>query len=97
MTRSARNPASKTTHAGDPELVRLDRETWLAKRLGCYAEVFAGTTDPATRCERLRAHITAHESPLRILGKASNGKPLTLEQAFESTYHQPLETRHAAA
>lgn len=41
--------------ARSPMAEQLDREAWLAKRLGDHgvAEIFAGLTDPAVRRERV--------------------------------------------
>lgn len=72
----------------------LTREVFMAQRLkdhGC--DVFAGSSDTATRKLCFRRVITERGLEFVIIGKDSSGKCLTYAQAFERTYDEPLHTK----
>jgi len=74
-----------------PELQHLDREAWLAQRLGEHgAGVFTGITDRDVRRERIRAAILEHGLTEVIVGR-HEGKPQTYAQVFERLYGTPLD------
>lgn len=70
----------------------LNRELYMARRLmdhGC--DVFAGSSNTATRKACFRRVITQRGLEHTILGKDSSGKCLTYAQAFERTYGEALQ------
>lgn len=88
MTSAKRKPAQLNLADG-AEL--LTREVYLARRLkdhGC--DVFAGSSDTASRKACFRRVITERGLDCTIVGKDSGGKCLTYAQAFERTYGEPL-------
>lgn len=74
-----------------PMAEQLDREAWLAKRLGDHgvAEIFAGLTDPAVRRERVREVILARGLECVIVGR-HEGKPCTYAEIFQVIFGVPL-------
>jgi hypothetical protein len=71
---------------------RLDREMWLAKRLGQHgAVVFDGDTDTAERKLRFRQAIQLHGLDLVVVGMSkTTHKPLTYSDVFRELYGERL-------
>ena len=72
----------------------LKREMFMARRLkdhGC--DVFAGSSDTASRKALFRRVITERGLEATILAKGEDGKCFTYAQAFERTYGESLEPK----
>lgn len=68
----------------------LDHEIWLAGRIRCHGiDVFSGVTDRAQRKERMREAILSIGS--QVLAGRDKGKPVTLGEAFERLFDEPLK------
>lgn len=71
----------------------LDRDLWLARRLGrngvLVEDLFNGVTDPDERKRRLRAAILERQVADIRCGR-DRGSALTYRQAFERIYGEPL-------
>ena len=65
----------------------LDNEFWLAQRMLDHRgpDVFDGTTDRQTRCQRFREAIKDCGLTNVIIG-AKQRKPVSWKEAFESLY-----------
>jgi hypothetical protein len=75
----------------DSRFAQLDREAWLAQRLGEHgAGIFTGLTDRDVRRERIRAAIVEHGLEAVIVGR-HEGRPETYAQVFERLYGTPLD------
>jgi hypothetical protein len=68
----------------------MDREVWLAKRLGQFGHVFAGLTDRDLRKQRCRDAIREGALETAIAGRAKSGEPRTFEQVFVDIFGEPL-------
>lgn len=69
----------------------LNREIFMASRLKAHGcDVFAGSSDQASRKACFRRVITERGLEHVVLGKDSSGQALTYAQAFERTYGEAL-------
>ena len=69
----------------------LNREMFMAWRLKAHGcDVFAGSSNQASRMALFRRAITERGLEYSVLGKDSAGKALTYAQAFERTYGEAL-------
>src|SRR5882762_10436894 len=89
MTRARPKPLSLPDGA---EL--LNREMFMAAKLKAHGcDVFAGSSDQASRKACFRRVIVEHGLDCGIIGKDSAGHCLTYAGAFERTYGEPLEPK----
>jgi len=72
----------------------LTREMFMAQRLQAHGfDIFAGSSDGASRKAAFRRVLTEAGIEFAIIGKDSTGKCLTYAQAFERTYGEPLQPK----
>lgn len=72
----------------------LTREMYMARRLEAYGcDVFAGSSDTASRKRLFRRIITERGLDQTILGTDSSGHSVTYAEAFLRTYGEPLQLR----
>lgn len=71
----------------------LDREMWLARRLGDFGAIFAGTTDRAIRQARTREAILELNLEHAICGRGPGGKPETFAEVYQRLFGAPLRER----
>lgn len=67
-------------------LQQMDREVWLARRLGQFGHVFAGVTDPDLRKQRSREAIREGALETAIAGRGKDGRPRTFAEIFTDVY-----------
>lgn len=70
-------------------------EDWICRRL--RLDLFAGTTTPDERRERLRREILERDLAEAIAGKRKGHPAETWRDIFERVYGQPLEAAERAA
>lgn len=74
---------------------QLDKERLLSMRLRDHGvRIFEGQTDVEERKRRMREAIEQVGAAV-ICGRDKNGRPMTYEAAFLSTYGEPLTPAHA--
>ena len=71
-------------------LEQMDREVWLARRLGQFGHVFAGVTDRDLRKQRCREAIREGGHEVAIAGRGKDGRPRTFSEIFEDIFGEPL-------
>lgn len=80
------------------EFTRFDTEHAFAERVTkAICAVFTGTTDEATRKERIRRAILAADLGPNVHGRnAKTGKSETYAETFERVYGEPLNPHQSA-
>lgn len=81
-----------------PTLTIFQNEQWLIRRVFELTKERAddGSSTPEQRKHRVRAIIQNQGLAMVIAGRGA-GKPVTLEEAFERLYHEPLQAKANAA